>query len=89
MALFTRSRDAPTIPASSSWVTGSWNSSPSPASSSRRLAVRPGTSRNTLSASASSVAAQAAGEQLDHPPQQAGFVVEHPPHGLVRHREHG
>ena len=56
MALLTRSREAPTIPASSSWVTGSVNWSLPSASSSRRLAVRPVTSRNTESASASSIA---------------------------------
>ena len=44
------------MPASSSWVTGSMNWSPPPASSSSRLAVRPVTSRNTESASASSIA---------------------------------
>ena len=53
--LLTRSRDAPTRPASSSWVIGSWKSSASPASSSSRLAVRPVTSRNTASARAESV----------------------------------
>ena len=56
IALLTRSREAPTIPASSSWVTGSVNWSLPSASSSRRLAVRPVTSRNTESASASSIA---------------------------------
>ena len=45
----------PTSPASSSWVIGRRNSSSPPASSSRRFAVRPVTSRNTASASASSV----------------------------------
>ena len=55
MALLTRSREAPTKPASSSWVIGSRNSSASPASSSSRLAVRPVTSRNTESARAESV----------------------------------
>ena len=43
IALFTRSRDAPTMPASSSCVTGRTNSSEPPASSSNRFAVRPGT----------------------------------------------
>ena len=55
-ALFTRSRLAPTRPARSSWVIGSRNSSASPAISSSRFAVRAGTSRNTASASESSVA---------------------------------
>ena len=40
------------MPASSSWVMGRMNSSSSPASSSRRLAVRPVTSRKTESARA-------------------------------------
>ena len=60
------------MPASSSWVTGSENSSASPASSSRRFAVRPVTSRNTESASASSVLRRRIGQQAHDVPQQVG-----------------
>ena len=70
IALFTRSRDAPTMPASSSWVTGSMNSSASPASSSSRLAVRPGDVEEHRVGQRLVRGAQAAGEQRDHAPQQ-------------------
>src|SRR4026208_1752610 len=43
MALLTRSRDAPTMPANSSWVTGRMKSSTPSDNSSKRFAVLPGT----------------------------------------------
>ena len=88
IALLTRSREAPTMPASSSWVTGSMNWSLPSASSSRRFAVRPVTSRNTESASCLVHRPQALGEQAGDVPQQARLLVEHLQHRLVRNRQH-
>ena len=68
------------MPASSSWVIGSRNSSSPPARSSRRLAVRPVTSRNTESASCGVHGPQAAGQQRDDAPQQLGALLERGPH---------
>ena len=76
MALFTRSRDAPTIPASSSWVTGSTNSS-APA----------GQLEDALGGAAGDVEEHRVGQRLvhrraagrqhpDHAPQQAGVALE-------------
>ncbi len=74
MALLTRSREAPTMPASSSWVTGRTNSSAPSESSSRRLAVRPVTSRKTESAIASSIAAQPPRRHLATPQSSSGLA---------------
>ena len=63
------------MPASSSWVIGSANSSASPASSSRRLAVRPVTSRNTESARASSVSRRRPASSAHDLPEQGGLLL--------------
>ena len=51
--------------------------------------MRPVTSRNTESASASSVVRMPLGQQPGDVPQQLGLLVEHLQHAVVRDRQHG
>ena len=76
------------MPANSSWVTGSTNSLAPLASSSRRLAVRPVTSRNTESARASSIPRSRSASMRTTPHRSSGRRSSSARAGAVTELQH-
>ena len=74
--LLTRSLDAPTRPASSSWVIGNWKSSSPPASSSEPLGGAAGHVEKDRVRQGRVGVAQPFGQQAHHLPQQLGLGVQ-------------